>query len=97
MTETPETYDHAAALDGNVLAGSMLELFAVDVTAATTCCVGCSRVGVVAGLRVFGSEAGYVARCPDCDSVVLRIVSTPRAIILDLRGTVRLEVPRPPE
>ena len=79
--------------DGNALAGPMREIFAVDVTAATGRCVGCGRAGPIATLRVYRHAPGLVARCPDCDGVVLRLVRGPSAAWLDLRGTVSLEIP----
>lgn len=82
--------------DGNVLAGPMREIFAVDVTAATGRCVGCGRAGPIATLRVYRHAPGLVARCPACDSVVLRLVRGPRTAWLDLRGTVSLEIPLVP-
>ena len=82
--------------DGNVLAGPMREIFAVDVTAATGRCVGCGRVGPIATLRVYRHAPGLVARCPACDGVVLRLVRGPRTAWLDLRGTVSLEIPLVP-
>jgi hypothetical protein len=82
--------------DGNVLAGPMREIFAVDVTVATGRCVGCGRVGPIATLRVYRHAPGLVARCPDCDGVVLRLVRGPRTAWLDLRGTVNLEIPMVP-
>jgi hypothetical protein len=82
--------------DGNVLAGPMREIFAVDVTVATGRCVGCGRVGPIATLRVYRHAPGLVARCPDCDGVVLRLVRGPRTAWLDLRGTVSLEIPMVP-
>ena len=36
---------------------------------------------------------GLVARCPDCEQVVLRLVRGPDAAWLDLRGTVSLRIP----
>jgi hypothetical protein len=82
--------------DGNVLAGPMREIFAVDVTVATGRCVGCGWVGPIATLRVYRHAPGLVARCPDCDGVVLRLVRGPRTAWLDLRGTVNLEIPMVP-
>ena len=79
--------------DGNALAGPLSEIFAVDVTAATTHCASCSRTGPVATLRVYGQSPGLVARCPGCESVVLRLVRGPTSIWLDLRGTMHLEIP----
>jgi pyruvate/2-oxoacid:ferredoxin oxidoreductase beta subunit len=83
-----ETYQ-----DGNALAGPLRELFAVDVTAAVTTCVGCGRTGQIATLQVYGGELGSVARCPGCTSVVLRYAHTPAGAWLDLRGAVSLHVP----
>lgn len=88
---TGTTQDHYQ--DGNALAGPLSEIFAVDLTAARFQCVHCRSGGPVAGLRVYGRSPGLVARCQDCDSVVLRIVRTGDAAWLDLRGTVTLSIP----
>ncbi len=82
-----------ARLDGNALAGRLREVFAVDVTAATTRCAGCRRTGVVAELHVYAHAPGLVARCPACEQVVLRLVRGPDRAWLDLHGSVYLEVP----
>lgn len=82
--------------DGNALAGPLGEIFAVDVTAAIGRCVNCGNTGPVAALRVYGRAPGLVARCPGCDEVVLRLVRSPDAAWLDLRGTVTLQIPVPP-
>jgi hypothetical protein len=50
--------------DGNVLAGVLAELFAVDVTVADAQCSGCGTSGTVATLRVYTRAPGYVTRCP---------------------------------
>jgi Family of unknown function (DUF6510) len=79
--------------DGNVLAGPLSEIFAVDVTTATVRCAHCGMTGPVATLRVYTHAPGGVARCPGCEEVILRLVRTPDAAWLDLRGTVSLRVP----
>jgi len=89
MTDRPSG-EH---LDGNVLAGPLREIFAVDVTAAIGRCAGCGRVGAVAELRVYDQAPGLVARCPTCESVVLRLVRGPDRAWLDLRGSVYLQIP----
>ncbi|MER5385978.1 DUF6510 family protein [Streptomyces sp. NPDC002688] len=88
-----ESYDDDAYQDGNVLAGPLSEVFAVDVTAAVSSCTGCGSSGPLARLRVYGKAPGLVARCPDCAQVVLRLVRGPDAAWLDLRGTVCLRIP----
>jgi hypothetical protein len=80
-------------LDGNAMAGDLREIFAVDATAARFTCAGCGQAGVVAALRLWGGDAGRVGRCPHCTDVVLTLVRTPDRVFLDLRGTVRLELP----
>jgi hypothetical protein len=85
----------AVHLDGNALAGPLQEIFAVDVTAATGCCTGCGNAGPIAALRVYTRAPGLVARCPECDQIVLRLVRGPDAAWLDLRGTVTLRIPLP--
>ena len=82
-------------LDGNAMAGDLREIFAVDVTTARYVCAGCGHTDAVATLLLWGPDPGVVARCPDCADVVLRVVHTPDRIILDMRGTVRLELPLP--
>ncbi|MEQ7129139.1 DUF6510 family protein [Actinopolymorpha sp. B11F2] len=80
-------------VDGNALAGPLQEVFAVDVTGATSRCASCGRTGPVATLHVYTHAPGLVGRCPGCDGVVLRLVRGPESAWLDLRGTVFLRVP----
>jgi hypothetical protein len=94
-THDAETYDAGSYQDGNALAGSLGELFTVDVTAATGHCTECGTTGPIAALRVYTHAPGMVARCPSCDNVVLRLVRGPETVWLDLRGTVSLRIPMP--
>jgi hypothetical protein len=94
MTEQ-SAYDEA--LDGNALAGPLREIFAEDVTSVVALCTGCGLAGPVAALRVWPHAPGFVARCPGCEQVVLRLVRGPDRAWLDLRGTVRLEFRMGPE
>jgi hypothetical protein len=80
-------------LDGNAMAGDLREIFAFDVTVARYTCAGCGHADAVGALMLWGQEMGRVARCPHCEDVVLRIVHAPDRVFLDLRGTVRLELP----
>jgi hypothetical protein len=85
----------SGGLDGNVLAGALGEVFAVDVTTATGQCAGCGQVNAVAEVVVYADGPGAVGRCPGCDSVVLRIVRGPGHAWLDLRGVVSLQLALP--
>jgi hypothetical protein len=82
-------------VDGNAMAGDLREIFAADVTAAVTTCAGCGHAGAIAELRLWGHAPGIVARCPQCEDVVMRIVRAPGRVFLDMRGTLRLELPLP--
>jgi hypothetical protein len=79
-------------LDGNVLAGPLADIFAVDVTSAIGRCANCGMVGPMGALHVYGPEPGLVARCPSCEEVVLRLVRGPDTAWLDMRGMVSLRV-----
>jgi hypothetical protein len=80
-------------LDGNALAGDLAEIFAVDVTAARFVCSACGNTDVVATLMVFGPAPGWVGRCRECTDVVILLVPAGDRVFLDMRGTVRLELP----
>jgi hypothetical protein len=89
MTDDPHG---AAHLDGNAAAGTLAELFTFDVTVAVGRCAGCGRVSTVADTRSYQDGPGLVVRCTGCDSVLLRVVSSPERTWLDLRGLAYLEV-----
>ena len=78
-------------VDGNVLAGALRTIFAVDVTGARGRCAACGHTGPLAEARVFPA-AGYVARCVSCDAVLMRLVEAPGRTFLDLHGIALLEV-----
>jgi Family of unknown function (DUF6510) len=90
VSDTTTAYE-----DGNALAGPLSEIFAIDVTTADAQCAGCGSSGALARLQVFSHAPGFVARCPECASVVLRFVRAPDAGWLDVRGAVRLRIPLP--
>jgi hypothetical protein len=82
-------------LDGNMLAGALGELFAVDVTTAIGECASCGTSGAIAQTRVYADAPGLIARCPACGEVVLRLVRGPGRAWLDLRGIRCLELAVP--
>jgi hypothetical protein len=77
-------------VDGNVLAGALRTVFAVDVTVARSRCAGCGHTGPLAEARVYPA-AGLVARCAHCEAVLLRVVEAPDRTYLDLHGIALLE------
>jgi phage FluMu protein Com len=77
-------------VDGNVLAGALQTVFAVDVTVARGRCASCGHTGALAEARVYAA-AGLVARCAHCEAVLLRVVEAPDRTYLDLHGIALLE------
>ncbi|CAL9355951.1 hypothetical protein SUDANB121_00573 [Nocardiopsis dassonvillei] len=95
MTEPAHTPTRPTHLDGNVLAGPLSEVFAVDITTAERHCAHCGDRGAFARLRVYTDGPGLVARCPACEVLVLRLVRTPRGLVLDLGGSGCITLPPP--
>ena len=79
-------------LDGNAAAGSLAEVFRLEMTTAVAVCDGCGRTGPAAELMRYGHEMGAILRCPACDTPVIRLARTRRAHWLDLRGAVSLRI-----
>jgi predicted RNA-binding Zn-ribbon protein involved in translation (DUF1610 family) len=84
-----------AHLDGNALAGTLGEVFAVDVTTAIGKCASCGTTGAIAAAHVYPGGPGVVARCPACGEVLLRMSRGPRRAWLDLRGLTCLQLTVP--
>ena len=73
-------------LDGNAIAGSLLEYFGAEMTTATGSCVQCGASAQIAELRVYAAAPGAVARCPSCGSVVIVLVSIGDTLRVDTSG-----------
>jgi hypothetical protein len=72
-------------LDGNAIAGGQ------EMTLATGVCGSCGKSSRVAELHVYVG-AGFVARCPACEAVLVRIVEASGRTWLDLGGLATLEI-----
>jgi hypothetical protein len=82
-------------LDGNVLAGPLGEVFAVDLTSAVGQCATCGARAAMAQAHVYLDNPGAVARCQTCGQVLLRLVRAGDRAWLDLRGISCLELSLP--
>ena len=89
MADVAET-----TLDGNAIAGLLVDVFGEDMTTATGTCAACRASGEVATFAVFTRAPGTVARCPACASVLMVLVRIREITCADLRGLVSLERPR---
>jgi hypothetical protein len=74
------------ALDGNAIAGDLLEVFGVDFTSATCVCAACGTSSVVAVAIVYIGGPGRVARCRRCSELLLVLVTIRDVTCVDLRG-----------
>jgi len=86
-----------APLDGNVLAGPLGELFAVDITSAMGQCASCGARNPMAMARVYVDAPGMVARCRSCDAVIVRLVRSGGQAWLDMQGISSLQLRMPSE
>jgi hypothetical protein len=77
-------------LDGNAAAGLLGEIFVPEPTAAIIECGGCGAMGAVGALRLYAAPMGAILRCPQCDNVLMSVVSTPRGRWLEMSGARRL-------
>ena len=78
-------------VDGNAIAGLLESVFGRDLTSASGRCSGCGAEREVGAVHVYRA-AGLVARCPDCDTVLLRVVAAGDRVWIDLRGLATLEL-----
>ena len=74
------------AVDGNALGGTLLEHFGVEMTTASGICAHCGTGAQIAELRVYLRAPGAVARCRNCDGVVLVVVERPGRTEVNLRA-----------
>lgn len=81
-------------LDANAVAGMLEALFGMDMTVADSKCAGCGREGEVGTLLAYTNAPGVVLRCPACSTVMLRMVETPRGMLVEAKGLAYVRVTR---
>jgi hypothetical protein len=80
-------------LDGNALAGVLAGLLGEDPTSTGLWCRGCGALGALGRTRVFVSPMGSVARCRDCDAVLVTVVDAAGRRWVTLPGARAVTVP----
>jgi len=73
-------------VDGNAAAGLLAAAFGAEMTDRLGKCAHCGAVNRVAALRAYVRAPGTVLRCPICEGVVIRLVETDAAVLVDTRG-----------
>ncbi len=84
--------NRALTLDGNAVAGRLLELFGADMTANDAECAHCGSTHMMGEMIAFTHAPGIVLRCPGCGDIMLRVVETPKGVYLDVRGSALIHV-----
>jgi NAD-dependent SIR2 family protein deacetylase len=79
-------------LDGNAAAGELSKIFSMDVTAATVQCAHCGATEHFGEAHLYTHCPGFVARCPVCQQVILRLVNARQRVFIDMRGMSYLSV-----
>jgi Family of unknown function (DUF6510) len=82
------------ALDGNAIAGRLVEVFGVELTTARCVCASCGKTGMFAECVVYLQAPGVVARCRNCASVLMVLVEVRGVTCVDLGGVAELDLPR---
>jgi hypothetical protein len=78
-------------LDGNAAAGILHAVYGAEMTLAVGTCDACGTGGPVGAVRLYRA-AGVVLRCPNCDAVLMKIVTAGERIWVDSRGLRTLEL-----
>ncbi len=79
-------------LDGNAVAGLLMEIFAREMTATPATCGACAQTEPLGAEHVYMHAPGVVVRCCHCDSVLMVIVQSPERYWISLSGLHRLEL-----
>ncbi len=80
-------------LDANAVAGTLREIFSMEMTVNLAECASCGCESQVGSLWAFVRGPGIVLRCPKCENVMLRVTRTPDRVDLDARGIACLCLP----
>jgi hypothetical protein len=79
------------ALDGNAIAGLLYAVYGHEMTTATGTCAQCRTTNMLAEAAVYLRAPGAVARCRNCDNVLMVLVEARGITCVDARGLEALE------
>ena len=77
-------------LDGNAVAGLLVDVFGAEMTTATGECGSCGASGPLAETEVYLHAPGTVVRCRVCSSLLMALVTVRDTTCVDLRGLATL-------
>ena len=79
------------ALDGNAIAGLLVDVFGVETTTAEGVCASCGARAEVAEAVVYLRAPGTVARCRSCGNLLMAFVTVRGITCVDLGGYAAFE------
>ncbi len=79
-------------LDGNAVGGDLIDVFGVDLTAATCVCAACGASAFVAEAVVYTRGPGRVARCRTCGERLIVLVTIRGVTCVDMSGVAELTI-----
>lgn len=79
-------------LDGNVAAGALREIFALELTGARGRCGHCGNVAYMAEAVAFVEAPGLVLRCRACEQELLVLVRAEERYVLSVSGLAWIEL-----
>ncbi len=82
------------ALDGNAIAGLLLDVFGAEMTTATAVCGHCGATGYVAEQAVYNRAPGTVVRCRSCIGMLMVLVERRGIHCIDMSGLATLKLAR---
>lgn len=80
-------------LDGNAIAGLLVDVFGEEMTTATGTCATCGASAEVGSFVVYLRGPGTIARCRSCTAVLMVFVTVREVTCVDLRGLASLQMP----
>jgi hypothetical protein len=78
-------------LDGNAVAGTLGDLFGVEMTTVVATCGGCGKAGMLAETGVYVDAPGVVIRCRICDTALIVIVERRGVFCVDLHCVAQMD------
>jgi ribosomal protein S11 len=80
-------------LDGNAVAGDLMECFGAEMTTAVGACANCGTEAMIGALHVYVRAPGSVGRCRHCGEVTFVVVTVRDQTLVDFSGFILREVP----
>ena len=80
-------------LDGNAIAGTLVEVFGSEMTTAVATCGNCGTSRYLGEYPVYVRGPGVVVRCLSCDKVAMVLVEIRGVTCVDMMGLSALEQP----